>query len=242
MFSLFLKSLPPDFFQGCCDMHCHILPGVDDGCATFDDSLKALKHMEKLGFKKIRLTPHFMETYPDNVKDTIKVKFEDFRKEMSKECGIELHLSAEHMIDGGFISHFERGFLTLDDDDLVLCETSYLSPAPDMSNLLFEIMQGGCQPVIAHPERYQYATKERYERWKDRNYMFQLNLLSLSGAYGGNVKEKALDMLHKGMYDFVGTDLHKVGGFEKLVPQIKLKTKEIDLLHALYEKNATLFR
>lgn len=242
MFSLFSKNLPDDFFQGCCDMHCHILPGVDDGCATIDDSLKALKHLEEIGFKKVRLTPHFMETYPDNVKETVQGKFEDFRNEMTDKCGIELHLAAEHMIDGGFLKHFERGFLTLDGDDLVLCETSYLSPAPDMSNALFEIMQGGYQPVIAHPERYQYATKERYERWKDRNYLFQLNLLSLSGAYGGNVKEKALDMLHKGMYDFVGTDLHKVGGFEKLVPQIKLKTKEIDMLHALYEKNATLFR
>ena len=242
MFSLFAKNLPADFFQGCCDMHCHILPGVDDGCANVEDSLKALKHLEQIGFKKMRLTPHFMETYPENEKETIKVKFEAFKETLAGKCGIELHLAAEHMIDGGFLKHYERGFLTLDDDDLVLCETSYLMPAPDMSNELFDIMQGGFQPVIAHPERYQYASKERYERWKDRNYMFQLNLLSLSGAYGGNVREKALDMLHKGMYDFVGTDLHKVGSFEKLVPLIKLKTKEVDALHRLYENNEKLFK
>ena len=241
MFNLFSKNLPDDFFQGCCDMHCHILPGVDDGCANDEESLSALQYLESRGIKKMRLTPHFMETYPDNTREVIMGKFDRFKKMTAEKCSIELHLAAEHMIDGGFMSHYERGFLALDDDDLVLCETSYISPAPDMSNLLYEIMQGGCQPVIAHPERYQYAGKERYETWKDRSYLFQLNLLSLSGAYGPEVKAKALHMLNNGMYDFVGTDLHHLPGFVKHLQQIKLKTKEIDALRKLYENNAKLF-
>lgn len=241
MLKLFQKNLPDGFFQGCTDMHSHILPGVDDGSGSVEDSMKAIRYMEGLGFEKMRLTPHFMETYPDNVKDVIEAKFQAFKREVAGKTGIAFYLAAEHMIDSGFQAHCENGFLTLNDDDLVLCETSYLMPAPDMSNALYEIMQNGYQPVIAHPERYQYAGKERYERWKDRGYLFQLNLLSLSGAYGGDVCEKALDMLHKGMYDFVGTDLHRVDSFERLLLQIRLKTKEIDMLRALYEKNATLF-
>ncbi len=240
--NLFLKQLPEGFFQDACDMHSHLLPAVDDGFATEEDAFEALRYLEKIGFKKMCLTPHFMETYPENNRYSITERFEAFREKAKAVSRIELHLAAEHMLDDHFATHLERGFLTLGNDkSLVLCETSYIMPPPAFSDSLYETMHAGYQPVIAHPERYRYADKGKYHRWKERDYLFQLNLLSLSGAYGKEALEKALYLLNKGRYDFVGLDMHHLSSFQKYVPKIKLKTKEIDLLRGLYEKNATLF-
>lgn len=242
MFDLFKSSLPKDFFEGACDMHCHILPGVDDGFQTFDSALEALKVLENKGIKKMILTPHFMTDYGGNVKDTIIPKFDEFKQRLSGSCGLELHLAAEHMLDAGFMKHFERGFLTLDQvGEFVLCETSYIMYEHEMSQKLYNVMLVGKQPVIAHPERYQYASKTHYERWKEKGYLFQLNLLSLAGAYGDTAKVKSHDMLDKDMYDFVGSDMHRLDNFRKFLPHLKLHTKEIDKLHKLLENNERLF-
>ena len=243
MFDFFKKkALPDDFFQGACDMHCHILPDVDDGFKSTEESIQALKFLEAKGVKKMKLTPHFMKEYADNTKDAIIPKFEAFKKEVEGQCNIELQLAAEHMLDAGFIEHFERGFLTLDKDrSLVLCETSYMMCEPNYSSMLYEVMLDGYTPVIAHPERYQYASKQQYARWKGKDYLFQLNLLSLAGAYGKLAMEKSHYMLQHNMYDFVGSDMHRLDNFQKFMPSLKLKTSEIDALQLLLENNAKLF-
>lgn len=236
------KTLPDDFFKGACDVHCHILPGVDDGFQTYESSIKALQFLEQKGVAKMRLTPHFMKEFGGNTVETIPPKFEDFKKKAAAQCGIELHLGAEHMLDSHFPEHFKRGFLTIDKDKtLVLCETSYLMCEPNVSTMLYDIMLDGYTPVIAHPERYQYASKHQYERWKEKEYLFQLNLLSLTGAYGGPALEKSHYMLQNKMYDFVGSDMHRLDNFLKFMPKMKLTAKEIDELHILYENNAKLF-
>jgi tyrosine-protein phosphatase YwqE len=95
--------------------------------------------------------------------------------------------------------------------------------------------------VIAHPERYEYAAKDNYLRWKDKRYKFQLNLLSLAGAYGRTANVKARYLLKEGMYDFVGSDMHNLDNFRRFLPQLRLKTKDIEQLERLVENNKTLF-
>ena len=185
MLSFLKHHLPEDFFRGACDVHCHLLPGVDDGFATAEKSLHTLEVLEKRGVSKMILTPHFMKDYPDNDRDSITAKFETFKAEAAKVSKIELRLAAEYMLDARFMEHFKQGFLFLDKDNThVLCETSYLMYEHGITEMLYDIMCEGLQPVIAHPERYQYANNDNYHRWKDKNYKFQLNLLSLAGAYG----------------------------------------------------------
>ena len=115
------------------------------------------------------------------------------------------------MLDSCFMDRFAEGFLTLDQEQsLVLCETSYMMADPMAREMLYQIMLKGYQPVVAHPERYAYASMPLYKRWKQKDYLLQLNLLSLAGAYGQHAKDKAHELLKEGMYDFVGTDLHRV--------------------------------
>ena len=141
MISFFKHHLPDDFFQGACDVHCHLLPGVDDGFATAEKSLHALEKLEARGVKKMMLTPHFMKEYPDNDRACITAKFEVFKAEAAKVSKIELRLAAEYMLDARFMDHFKEGFLFLDKDNThVLCETSYLMYEHGITEMLYDIM------------------------------------------------------------------------------------------------------
>lgn len=223
-------------------MHCHLLPGVDDGFPTTEASLKALKALEERGVKKMILTPHFMKEYADNDRLRIMAKFEAFKAEAAKQSGVELRLAAEYMLDARFMEHFKQGFLTLDQaGSYVLCETSYMMYERNVSEMLYEVMLEGYQPVIAHPERYEYASKGSYSRWKDKRYKFQLNLLSLAGVYGRTALAKAHYLLKEGFYDYVGSDMHNLDSFMRHVSAIKLSRKDLERLSQLFENNKELF-
>jgi tyrosine-protein phosphatase YwqE len=236
----FRHSLPKDIFQGACDVHCHLLPGVDDGFSTSEKSLQALKKLEERGVQKMILTPHFMKDYPDNNRENITAKFEAFKAEAAKVSKIELRLGAEYMLDACFMDHYKQGFLTLADKQ-VLCETSYLMYEQGITEMLYDIMCDEYQPVIAHPERYEYAVRDNYFRWKDKRYKFQLNLLSLAGAYGRPAMVKAHYLLKEEMYDYVGSDMHGLGNFERFLPEIRLSKKNMERLEQLIENNKKLF-
>lgn len=236
------KKLPEDLFHDATDVHCHLLPGVDDGFPTLEKSLHALKKLEEHGVKRMVLTPHFMKDYPLNDRASISEKFDAYQAEAAKVCKIELRLGAEYMLDARFMTHFEQGFLTLDKAGKhVLCETSYLMYEPNISQMLYDVMCSDFQPVIAHPERYEYAVKDNYFRWRDKQYEFQLNLLSLGGAYGRPAYVKSHYLLKEGMYDYVGSDMHGLDNFRRFLPDIHLGKKELANLEQLIENNKKLF-
>lgn len=242
MFGWGKHKLPEDFFQGACDVHCHLLPGVDDGFATAEKSLQALQKLEERGVKKMILTPHFMKDYPNNNRSSITAEFERFKTEAAEACKIELRLAGEYMLDACFMERYKEGFLTLDKAGThVLCETSYLMYEHGITEMIYDIMCEGIQPVIAHPERYEYADKNNYFRWRDKRYKFQLNLLSLGGAYGDPAYNKAHYLLKEGMYHYVASDMHGLSNFKRFLPEIKLTTKEMDQLLILKENNKQLF-
>ena len=241
VFDFFKSSLPDGFLAGACDMHSHLLPGVDDGFKSFEDSMEGLAKLKAKGFVKAKMTPHFMKDYPENTRETIEQKYQDFLQKAGDDLPMELTLGGEYMLDSHFLDRFEEGFLTLDKmQSLVLCETSYMMMDPMAKDMLYQVMLKGYQPVIAHPERYMYASKPMYKRWKDREYLFQLNLFSLSGVYGKPAEEKARMMLKEGLYDYVGTDLHRVANLESKISSIKLSKKELDRLSVLLENNKKL--
>lgn len=241
MLDLFKSILPSTVFEGACDMHSHLLPGVDDGFKSFEESMEGLRFLKNKGFVKAKMTPHFMKDYPENTREIIEHKYQDFLQKAGNELPIELSLGGEYMLDSHFLDRFEEGFLTLDKmQSLVLCETSYMMMDPMAKEMLYKVMLKGYQPVIAHPERYMYASMPMYKRWKEKEYLLQLNLLSLSGHYGKPAEEKARKMLKEGMYDYVGTDLHRVTNVDALITSIKLSKKELDRLLVLLENNKKL--
>lgn len=200
-------------FQGMTDCHSHILPGVDDGVRTLEESLAILDRYEKLGMKAVWLTPHIMEDIP-NKPSVLKEKFEALKK--AYNGGLELHLGAENMIDNLFEKRLEERDLLLmgSRQDHLLVETSYFTPPYGFYDILERIKSIGYFPVLAHPERYVYMTEKDYDRLKEMKILFQMNLFSFAGYYGKEPRHVAEGLLKKHYYDYVGTDIHRLSMIE----------------------------
>mgnify|MGYP002526711232 CR=1 FL=1 len=203
--------------------------------------MDGLALLKRLGYVKVKMTPHFMKDYKENTRPAIEARYQDFVTRAAETLPVELSLGGEYMLDAGFLERFEEGFLTMDKgESLVLCETSYMNIDPMAKEMIYQIMLKGYQPIMAHPERYNYASMPLYRRWKEKDYLLQLNLFSLGNAYGEMVRAKAHELLKNGMYDYVGTDLHRVAGVDRFLAEIRLSTKERDQLEILLENNKRL--
>lgn len=202
------------FFEGFTDYHCHILPGVDDGFKTVEDSLAALAEYEKAGVQTVWLTPHVMEDMPNTV-EMLQKRFEELKTAYTGP--ITLNLASENMLDNLFGERLEKGELLPLPGNSLLVETSYYNPPMDMDGLLNKIQAKGYRIVLAHPERYIYMSDGDYEKYHSEGVRFQLNLGSLIGTYGGSAKAKAEKLLRKRYYSYVGTDLHSMHLWENLM-------------------------
>lgn len=226
--SLFNKTYPYDL-TGFTDWHCHILPGVDDGVKTLDESLSILGRYESAGIKEVWLTPHIMEDMPNETAD-LRKRFDELCAAYSGN--IKLHLAAENMIDQIFQERLEANdFLPIGEDaNSLLVETSYFNSPIGFYDTLEEIKAKGYFPLLAHPERYNYIDSiSTYRRLKDMGVRFQLNLMSLSGHYGPMVKEKAEKLLSEGMYDLSGTDLHRTQHLD-VIKNMRLGKSKIEAI------------
>ncbi len=195
------------------DHHSHILPGVDDGVKKMDVSLKVLECYEALGIDEVWCTPHIMEDIP-NTTAGLQARFAELCE--AYKGPIKLHLAAEYMMDALFEERLAQGDLLAlgNAGNQLLVETSYFTPPMDMDAILKRVKQKGYYPVLAHPERYVYMDKKRYEALKGKEIRFQLNLSSLAGAYGSEAKDKALWILKHDYYNLAGSDLHSSRNME----------------------------
>lgn len=194
---------------GLTDWHSHVLPGVDDGSRKVEESLEILSAYEQLGVKKLWLTPHIMEDYPNETED-LKKRFAELKEAWKGK--VELRLASENMLDSLFEKRLQdNDFLPIGEDGRhLLVETSYFNPPYGMDEMLEGIYSAGYTPLLAHPERYRYMDKPDYERLKEMGVMFQMNYLSLVGGYGETARKKAEWMLSKDMIDLVGSDVHRL--------------------------------
>lgn len=214
-------------FKGLVDYHSHILPGVDDGIQTMEESIKTLKFYETLGVEQVWCTPHIMEDIP-NTPAELKTVFDALVKEY--DGPIALHLAAEHMMDSLFEERLEKNEVLpiCASGDRLLVETSYFNPPVNMDKILRSIRSAGYFPVLAHPERYYYMTQKDYTRLRADGVEFQLNLLSLTDAYGRNVRKKAEWLFENNYYFYRGTDIHSLRSMQSRLDQ-KIDVKFLDI-------------
>lgn len=218
-------------FRGFTDWHSHLLPGVDDGVETLDETLDILHLYEVLGVETVWLTPHIMEDCP-NTTTALRGRFAELQA--AYKGSVQLHLAAEHMLDTLFEERLEQDDLLPlgEEGDRLLVETSYFNPPMGLTDILQRIKSKGYHPVLAHPERYVYMDTPLYRRLKSSGVLFQLNLLSLVGLYGKLARLQARQLLEKGYYDLAGTDLHTLDVLETAVQQ-KLDEETLRQIHKL---------
>lgn len=220
--------------RGMTDTHSHILPGVDDGSPTVQSSLGLLRFFEELGVAQAWLTPHIMADRTQNTPEKLMECFERFKRQY--EGPIVLHQAGEYMMDAAFPDKLNTGVLPLGKKHL-LVETSYMLPPVGLHDILEQVRHAGYFPLIAHPERYTYMEKKDYIALHEEGYEFQLNLMSLSGYYNPGAKAVSEWLLKKGMYTYVGSDLHHLERYQPMLEEMKLTTEQLDALSMLIANN-----
>lgn len=212
--------------NGFVDWHSHILPGVDDGIRTMDESLATLDVFEEHGVRKVWLTPHVMEDSP-NTTQRLRERFADLKE--AYKGNIELALASENMLDSLFEERLRNNdFLPIGvKGDHLLVETSYVNPPFGMDSMIEGIFAAGYTPILAHPERYRYMGENDYRKWKSRGVLFQANYISLIGGYGETARKKLEWMLKEGMINLTGSDVHRKFVFEHVIEKSPKRTEPL---------------
>ncbi len=194
------------------DLHSHLLPGIDDGVRTLDESLKIIKKFKALGYTKLITTPHIIsDSYP-NTKVIIEAKLIEVKKALKNaNIDIEIEAGAEHYIDMNFLEDIKEDRLVPFCKKYILFETSYISKPIIFEQAIFEMQAKGYIPVLAHPERYQYMQNnmEEYIHLKELGVLFQMNIKSLRNT-SNSVYAIALKLMKLGLIDFIGSDAHRM--------------------------------
>lgn len=211
------------------DVHSHLLPGLDDGVRSFEESIEILRFFELHGVKKVVTTPHIYKNVYPNSEKSILSRLEVLQTKIA-EAGltIEVLAAAEYFLDEDVIQRAKRreGFLTWEGNNM-LVETSFYNRPIFFDEALFELRSAGYNPVLAHPERYHYLEgnldwlTERIAGGLD----IQVNLLSLAGAYGKTPQRIAKHLLRESLVSFLGSDIHRA---DQLPQLSKVLTKNIN--------------
>lgn len=214
-------------------MHSHLLPGIDDGAKTSEESFALIDRLQELGFRKLITTPHIMTDYYGNTAETIVAacrKFEPVLRE--KGYSIPFQCAAEYYLDEHTFAQVsaKKPLLTFG-QNYFLFETNVISEPLQLKEFIFSVTSQGYRPVLAHPERYQYMTLEKAEDLHYRGVMLQVNILSLIGYYGPPIQRIAEKLIEKGWVDALGTDSHNMDQAAWLHKAVRTKhyRKALDL-------------
>lgn len=225
------------------DIHSHLLPGLDDGVQDLETSIAFIRQLSELGYTHLTTTPHVMCGVYNNGADTILPKL-DLVREAVLQAGIpvELNAGAEYLMDDYFESLLEdrEPLLTIGGNH-VLVEFSWVGLPAGFRGVFFNMKMAGYEPVLAHPERYQYLHKD-FDVFREihaTGVKLQANLLSFTGYYGSRVQAAAVQLAEEGLLDFAGTDLHHQRHLQALT-QFNFRKVLEKMLAANNLKNALL--
>jgi tyrosine-protein phosphatase YwqE len=226
------------------DMHSHLIPGIDDGSKSMDESIAMLAKFESLGYKKVITTPHIMSDYFKNTPEIILAGLENVQKTAAElNLSIEVEAAAEYYFDETLLDRLaKKEKLLTFGDNYVLFEFSFHSEPNHIEKLFFEFLTQGYKPVLAHFERYAFlfGALDKAAEWREKGINIQMNFNSLGGHYGPEVKKQAQALVDNKLIDFVATDCHRMDHLMILEESLtkpyfhklgELELKNSELLH-----------
>lgn len=196
------------------DLHCHILPGIDDGAPDYEVSLAMAQRAVADGITITACTPHIMPGYYENTGPDIRERVKALQAVLDDECiPLQLVTGADVHLTTDLVSGLKSGEkLTLADSRYFLFEPPHNLAPPRMAEAVFDAMAAGYQPIITHPERL---------RWIDENYAMmvqlaqagawmQLTAASVTGRFGKGPLYWSERMLDEGLVHILATDAHNL--------------------------------
>lgn len=211
MFNFFSKAPKSNKFWFKTDIHCHVLPGIDDGAQETDASLAIISDLAEMGIERIIASPHITQATFENNAETLDAAQASLDAALAA-AGIDIPVthSAENRIDDLLINNIKNNTLLTLPGNYVIIENSFMQEPMQIDDIVFDLQVRGYHPILAHPERYGYYHNHpgRYRQLHEKGLLFQVNALSLAGAYGRSQKKMGEYLIEKGYVDFIGTDSH----------------------------------
>lgn len=213
------------------DFHTHILPNIDDGARSIEETIQLVEEAQKVGFEAIISTSHYMEGYYEtNAPERelwLQVIYQKMQEENSK---IKLYLGNEIYLSENMISLLEqRKASTINDTSYVLFEMPLNIEPLNLFDVVYEMRQKKLIPILAHPERYTFVQKEPdlITELIDTGVLMQSNYASILGTYGPKAQVIVKKLLESNMVHFLGSDVHRISTIYPKIPECLGKIAQI---------------
>lgn len=229
------------------DFHTHILPNIDDGARSIEETFNLIKEAKNVGFEGIISTSHYMENYYET--DTperevwVNAIYENLQ---AKNIDIRLYLGNEIYISDNLIKLLEEGKAsTINDTSYVLFEMPLHEEPMNLYDIIYQMIQYKLVPILAHPERYSYIQKEPdlvYDLVQ-KGVLMQANYGSIIGQYGEKAQIIVKKLLENNLIHFLGSDVHRQNTIYPKIPECLSEINSLigeEKLHELTTENPKL--
>lgn len=215
------------------DIHSHILPGVDDGARTMDESIDIVQELADQGVTGIIATPHYItDTYYVSDKKNNEVLLTRLREALSDAgIAVDVWLGNEIFIDREIIDLLRRNIVsTMGGTNYVLVEFSLNEEYPNYADILGDLMNKGYKVILAHPERYVLVQQDydTLEELCDMGVLLQCNIGSFIGQYGKVAEKLAVKLAKENRIFAMGSDIHHARGDKRIIRAMKKLRKYYD--------------
>ncbi len=206
------------------DFHSHILPNIDDGSRSIDETFNLIKEAKEAGFEAVISTSHYMEGYYETAVQEREIWLNTIHNNLKKKgLDIELYLGSEIYMSDNLIKLLEEGKAsTINNSSYVLFEMPLNIEPLNLYDVIYEMLQYKLVPILAHPERYSFIQKEPELALDliEKGVLLQANYGSIIGQYGSRTKMIVKKFYECNMIHFLGTDVHRQNTIYPKVPEI----------------------
>ena len=205
------------------DFHTHILPNIDDGSRSIEETFNLIKEAKNVGFEAIISTSHYIEEYYETNAPEREVWINAIYENLqAKNIDINLYLGNEIYLSENIIKLLEEGKAsTINDTSYVLFEMPLNAEPMNLYDVIYEMMQYKLVPILAHPERYSFVQKEPELIYDliEKGVLMQANFGSILGIYGEKAQIIVKKFFESNMIHFLGTDVHRQNSIYPKVPE-----------------------
>lgn len=226
------------------DIHCHLIPYVDDGASSFEEMKRLLQMEYHDGVRRIILTPHFRPELFETSQKKIRSYYE-LTKKVAKEVGIRTYLGCEFYRYSDLLEDLKgKKVRTMHGSKYVLIEFAPQDLFQTIRNFLYELLANGYIPILAHVERYLECREiESVQELSDMGVRIQVNAGALLGKQGIRIKQYCWKLIEENLIDFIASDAHDLKrrkpNLGKIIRKLERK-KGRDYVRRIFEENPNM--
>ena len=213
------------------DIHSHIIPNVDDGARSVEETFNILKEAQEAGFTDVILTSHFLLNYYETNAQELIIWKEKLQEVLKKQgTKINLHSGMEIYITNQMEELLEnKKILTLANSRYMLIELPLATNVKYFDYVVYYLEAKGIKPIIAHPERYKCVQKDPdiVEEYIEKGCLIQCNYGSIVNLYGREAEKTIKTILKKNQVHFLGSDVHRENGTYLIILDAIKKIRKI---------------